>query len=625
MTLLVEFFLSAMALRFIKSSPINNQSVDRRSRFFVQAKSGESNSASRQPWDLGRFAKTVTFFNPPPSLQQVLQNVFIDTPTSILRTLQGSTQKGPAPILPVTLLERETPTGTHAVAATACPDIIVEVPLQGIIMVTGATGGVGRRVVERLLSAGKHVRALVRDVEKARELLSGLKFASGGALELCAADLSQPKTLLPEYFKDVRGLVICSAVKVQPKEGDTPDRAKYMQGIKFYDPEIADNSPQAVELEGMRALLAAAGPHVGYVHGLSILKGDGSGLQQWGALDDVVMGGVSLSSIQSFRGHGESAEEAAMVFRGVVSTSNSGGFASVRSRNFDPALDLGAYHGLELRLKGDGQRYKLILRTDPGWDSIAYCYSFDTQAGSWQTLRIPFSEFFPVFRAKRLKDASGLDPTKLYSVQLMLSKFEYDGELNPNFSAGEFSLPITRIAAYLSQTDAPKVVHVSSAGVTRPNRPGVKLEEEPPAVRMNDMLGGILTFKLAGEDVLRSSGLPYAVVRPCALTEEPAGAPLLLDQGDTIKGKISREDVAELCCVLLSQPAALNCTFEIKSTIPFSQAWDGSLAGAGEPIVGRDWNKLLLGSALEPGVTGKTIDGVYQGKTPDDVENIAPV
>ena len=41
--------------------------------------------------------------------------------------------------------------------------------------------------------------------------------------------------------------------------------------------------------------------------------------------------------------------------------------------------------------------------------------------------------------------------------------------------------------------------------------------------------------QLAGEDVLRSSGLPFAVVRPCALTEEPRGAPLQLDQGDTIK------------------------------------------------------------------------------------------
>lgn len=37
--------------------------------------------------------------------------------------------------------------------------------------------------------------------------------------------------------------------------------------------------------------------------------------------------------------------------RGNVSTDNSGGFASVRSRNMQPAVDLGAYTGIELRLK----------------------------------------------------------------------------------------------------------------------------------------------------------------------------------------------------------------------------------------------------------------------------------
>ena len=37
--------------------------------------------------------------------------------------------------------------------------------------------------------------------------------------------------------------------------------------------------------------------------------------------------------------------------------------SAVRTRNLDPALDLSPYAGLELRLKGDGRRYKLILRT----------------------------------------------------------------------------------------------------------------------------------------------------------------------------------------------------------------------------------------------------------------------
>lgn len=37
-----------------------------------------------------------------------------------------------------------------------------------------------------------------------------------------------------------------------------------------------------------------------------------------------------------------------------------------------------------------------------------------------------------------------------------------------------------------------------------------------------------------GEDLIRESGIPYTIVRPCALTEEPAGADLMFDQGDNI-------------------------------------------------------------------------------------------
>ena len=51
----------------------------------------------------------------------------------------------------------------------------------------------------------------------------------GSSLELVAADITQRATLLPEMFADVRALVVATAVKVAPKEGDTEDRAKYRQ------------------------------------------------------------------------------------------------------------------------------------------------------------------------------------------------------------------------------------------------------------------------------------------------------------------------------------------------------------------------------------------------------------
>jgi hypothetical protein len=232
------------------------------------------------------------------------------------------------------------------------------------------------------------------------------------------------------------------------------------------------------------------------------------------------------------------------VFTGLVSTDNRGGFTSVRSRNYAPALSAGAYEGLALRVRGDGQRYKCIIRSDANWDGIAHCRwgpgggwwlsvcggggacaaqpgwhvagmnhdvlaglllqmceaatcsgavscmllvtiragmlaslqplpsitllsswprlrhhhhrSFDTVKDQWQTIRLPFSEFAPVFRAKTLKDGPPLDPSSIASVQLMLSKFEYDGQLNPSFTPGPFELPIENISTYLRQPACPR-------------------------------------------------------------------------------------------------------------------------------------------------------------------------
>ena len=56
----------------------------------------------------------------------------------------------------------------------------------------------------------------------------------------------------------------------------------------------------------------------------------------------------------------------------MVTTANNGGFASVRTKNYEPQLDWGAYEGVELRLRGNGLRYKVTLRTDAAWDSVGY-------------------------------------------------------------------------------------------------------------------------------------------------------------------------------------------------------------------------------------------------------------
>ncbi|MEY2976898.1 MAG: CIA30 family protein [Prochlorotrichaceae cyanobacterium] len=162
--------------------------------------------------------------------------------------------------------------------------------------------------------------------------------------------------------------------------------------------------------------------------------------ETWGAIDDVVMGGVSESQLTLGNG--------GALFSGVVSTANSGGFASVRTRNFAPPLDLSAFSGIDVRLKGDGQRYKFLLRTTQSWDGLAYSYSFDTPAYEWTTVRIPFADLRPVFRAKTVPDAAPFKASQVISFQLMLSKFEYDGLLNPSFRTGLFQLQLETIAGF---------------------------------------------------------------------------------------------------------------------------------------------------------------------------------
>lgn len=422
---------------------------------------------------------------------------------------------------------------------------------MGVILVAGATGGVGKRVVQRSLEQGYKVRALVRDIDKARSTF-------GNNIDLVVADITQAETLTPLVMADIKAVICCTAVRVQPVEGDTADRAKYYQGVKFYQPEIVGDTPENVEYQGVKNLVQAAAKYLPQANEKPIFdftKPSAELKDNWGALDDVVMGGVSASNIQLV--------ENTALFAGNVSTANSGGFASVRTKNFDPPFNLSGDEGVKLRVKGDGQRYKIFLRTDAKWDGIGYSYSFDTVANTWIDVHIPFADLIPVFRAKVVKDAPLIEQSRICSFQLMLSKFEYDGALNPKFSPGGFALQLESIKAY-GGTTLPQFILVSSAGVTRPGRPGINLDEEPPAVKLNDQLGGILTWKLKGEDSLRESGIPYTIIRPCALTEEPGGKELIFEQGDNIKGKISREDVAKICVQALKLAAASNATFEVK-------------------------------------------------------------
>ncbi|MCC5956591.1 MAG: CIA30 family protein [Natronohydrobacter sp.] len=127
-------------------------------------------------------------------------------------------------------------------------------------------------------------------------------------------------------------------------------------------------------------------------------QGRGPGLlaetgQQWRCVSDQVMGGVSRGQVQRARIDGESA----LHLTGTVSLENNGGFLQMALALSAPGevLDASGYHGLELRVRGNGARYNLHLRSadmTAVWQS--WRISFET-CSEWRDLTLPFAQFTP--------------------------------------------------------------------------------------------------------------------------------------------------------------------------------------------------------------------------------------
>lgn len=160
------------------------------------------------------------------------------------------------------------------------------------------------------------------------------------------------------------------------------------------------------------------------------------GTDPWPSIDDRVMGGVSSSEMV--------VADRRAVFRGTVSLDEGGGFASVRS---EPRHhDLAGFDGIVLEVRGDGQRYKLRLRTTGTFDGVSYeaplappaAEGGDREIGDWTTVRLPFSTFRPVFRGRPVPDAPPLDPARVQTFGFLISDEQ----------EGRFHLEVRQIAAY---------------------------------------------------------------------------------------------------------------------------------------------------------------------------------
>jgi len=135
-------------------------------------------------------------------------------------------------------------------------------------------------------------------------------------------------------------------------------------------------------------------------------------ITRWSAVDDVVMGGMSGSEFAA-------GEESVAVFSGTVSLEQGGGFASVRAPI--PAGALRGCSGIELRVRGDGKRYKVNLRAGGDINGIAYQSAFSPTRGRWEVIRFSLEDFRPVRRGKEVPGAPALDPAGIVSFGFLIS------------------------------------------------------------------------------------------------------------------------------------------------------------------------------------------------------------
>ncbi|KXZ52027.1 hypothetical protein GPECTOR_10g1050 [Gonium pectorale] len=249
----------------------------------------------------------------------------------------------------------------EAEGAEATPPPPPPPPRENAVLVLGATGRLGRRVVQKLLASGRTVVAGVRSLDKARDVLLGsgegrMGLAEGfqaegrpGILFLEEVDITSPESIRrPGLWAGVSQAVLTVGTVFGPlPEGGF--------GV------IGGMTSEKVEAEGISSLMSLLPEllpkRAERTSKMVLSMRTAEELAVWQRLDDVIMGGNSDSGLEALP---EGAEVAGAVWRGNLVVEG-GGFCGARTAKL--GLSLADSDGVHLRLKGDGQTFKLNIKT----------------------------------------------------------------------------------------------------------------------------------------------------------------------------------------------------------------------------------------------------------------------
>jgi len=142
----------------------------------------------------------------------------------------------------------------------------------------------------------------------------------------------------------------------------------------------------------MKVLLIITGMLMAVVNPKEVFSfNSSSDMTKWLIINDGVMGGLSKGQFAiNDSGNG--------VFWGTISLDNNGGFSSVRYQM--ASMEVNQYEHIAIRLKGDGKRYQLRVKTSQT-DRHSYIQYFETN-GEWQEVVIALSDMYPSFRGRKL-------------------------------------------------------------------------------------------------------------------------------------------------------------------------------------------------------------------------------
>jgi len=139
---------------------------------------------------------------------------------------------------------------------------------------------------------------------------------------------------------------------------------------------------------------------------------DPSEVDLFAPIDDAVMGGVSSSRLVQ-------AAPGIAAFEGTVSLENNGGFASVRSRARD--WGMAGATALVLRLRGDGRRYRVNLRTPHTPSAFRFEAPLEPAAGAWSVVEVPVASLRARAFGRPVPLVGPPDPARVQQLGFMIS------------------------------------------------------------------------------------------------------------------------------------------------------------------------------------------------------------